>query len=82
MMFCYVESGYPPQYSLVKSRQRRFFSKIKMWKERQRMQDDPFVLLINIAMENHYQTRGYIENLLHIEHYDISEGLRVLKANI
>ena len=77
---CYVEAGYPPLQALVKSKQRAFFS--KMWLERQRMEDDPLTLAIKMSMENRYQTRAYIAQLLHSTASDIDEGVREMKENI
>ena len=77
---CYVEAGYPPLHALVKCKQRIFFS--KMWSERQRMEDDPLTLAIKISMENRYQTRPYIAELLQTSTSDIDDGVREMKENI
>ena len=77
---CYVESGYPSLHSLVKSKQRSFFS--KMWIEREGMEDDPLALAINVTREHRYHTRTYIDNLLHTEINDIAEGVIEQKRKI
>ncbi len=77
---CYVDSAYPHLHSLVGSRQRSFFS--KMWRERQGMEVDPLVMLVNNVMENNYQTWAYTDDLLCRIIDDIDEGFRELKANI
>ena len=77
---CYVEAGYPPLDALVRSKQRRFFS--KMWLERERMEDDPLTLAIKTSMENSYQTQPYIAELLSISTNDIENGVREMKDNI
>ena len=46
------------------------------------MEDDPLVLAIQISMEHRYQTRTYIEGLLHTSTSDIDEGVREMKDNI
>lgn len=53
-----------------------------MWRERQITQDELFALALSAAIECHYQTRTYTENLVHAVHDDITDGLRELKANI
>ena len=77
---CYVESGYPDLPSLVKSRQRKFLCKI--WRERERMKDGPLILSVKLVLENQYQTRTYIIDLLHADTDDLVEGVELLKTNI
>ena len=46
------------------------------------MDDDPLSLSIKIVLENRYQSRAFVENLIYYEVDDIAEGLREIKANI
>ncbi|MPC73062.1 hypothetical protein E2C01_067380 [Portunus trituberculatus] len=46
------------------------------------MQDDPLVLSLKIAMDHDYQTRAYINNLLHNVYDDIEEEVSELKVGI
>ena len=46
------------------------------------MEDDPLIFSFVTCMENQYQTRTYVENLLHTIVDDKTEGIRALKENI
>ncbi|MPC37377.1 hypothetical protein E2C01_030851 [Portunus trituberculatus] len=39
------------------------------------MQDEPLTLSLKIAMDHDCQTRIYMDNLLHVVHDDIAEGV-------
>ena len=77
---CYTELGYPPLQDLVKSRQRKFFSKI--WQERSLMDDDPLVLVINTVLQARYNTRNYINGMIHESIDDIRMAKEKLQYNI
>ena len=77
---CYTELGYPPLQDLVRSRQRKFFS--KMWRERSLMDDDPLVLVIKTVLEARYSTRTYVDGLIYETIDDFQNAKETLQNNI
>ena len=77
---CYIESGYPPLQDLVRSKQRRFFS--RMWRERSTMDDDPLVLSIKTVLSTRYGTQTYIHGLINENKDDVKIAMETLKDNV
>ena len=64
---CYVESGYTPLKAIVKSRQRKFFT--KMYNSRIDMNDDPLGLALRLVLDTRYSTRRYVSDLINTNIY-------------
>lgn len=77
---CYIESGYPPLKDLVRSRQRKFFTKV--WRERSVMNDDPLMLVIHKVLDTRYTTRTYVHGLIFNNLDDIILTTESLKNDI
>ena len=78
---CYIESGYPSLKSIVKSKQRKFFT--KMYNERSILLDDPLGFVLKFVLSNRYTTRTYLKKI--IDNYfvdDIECDRQILKNNI
>lgn len=58
----YIESGYAPLKAIVKRKQRKFF--VKIHNERVHMQDDPLGFVIKLVLNNRYNTRTYLHDLI------------------
>ena len=78
---CYVESGYTSLKSIVKSRQRVFFS--KMFNERYHIQDDPLGFVLRLVLNNNYSTKNYISNFINENPVnDCQQELETIKYNL
>lgn len=77
---CYVELGYPPLKELVRSKQRKFFETI--WQQRSNMTDDPLIFAINVTLNERYNTKTFVSDLLFHHKDDIAVAMESLKQNI
>ena len=78
---CYVESGYTSLNSIVKSKQRVFFS--KMFHERYHIQDDPLGFALRLVLNNNYNTKKYISNIIKKNPvHDCQQDLENIKYNL
>ena len=77
---CYVESGYVPLKAIVKSRQRKFFT--RMYKDRIEMHDDPFSLVLKLVMRTRYTTKTYLYDLINNSLDDIQRENDLLKDKL
>ena len=77
---CYIEAGYSSLKAIVKNRQRKFFT--KMYNERKFMTDDPFNLVLNLVLNNRYNSKTYVYDLINIDIDDCSCDIQALKDNI
>ena len=59
---CLIEAGIRPLTAIVKSRQKKFFT--KMLESRANMADDPFMYVFGITLDMNKTMWTYIENLL------------------
>ena len=59
---CYLESGYVPLSAIVKSKQRKFF--VNMYRDRITMADDPLGFVLKLVLDNRYNSRKYVYNLI------------------
>ena len=78
---CYIESGYAPLKSLVKSKQRKFFT--KMYNDRIELNDDPFGYVLKFVLSSRYKTKNYLNDLLNnsnVNDYQLESEL--LKDNL
>ena len=78
---CYIESGYTSLKAIVKSKQRKFFT--KMHNDRINLLDDPFGFSLKLVLNNRYNTRTYLYNLINNNSVDDCLGdIQVLKNSI
>ena len=55
---CYVEAGYVPINTIVKSKQRKFF--VNMHRDRIGITDDPFGFVLDLVLKSRYRTEKYL----------------------
>ena len=78
---CLVEAGLRPLSGIVKSRQKKFFS--KMLEARSNMTDDPFIHVFGITQEMNSVMWRYIETITNSGDTDfIADELSVIKESI
>ena len=59
---CYLESGYSPLSAIIKSKQRKFFT--KMFDVRTNMFDDPLGYVLKLVLSSRYNTKTYLNDLI------------------
>ncbi len=77
---CYIKSGCPPLQAFVKSRQRKFYS--KMYVECSNMDDDPFGFVMKTVMDTRYNTKAYVTELIENNIDDCTVSMDILKDNV
>ena len=78
---CYVESGYVSLKAIVKKKQRKFF--VKMYSERFNLDDDPLSFALKLVLNNRYNTRTYLDNLINDNSIDdFQSDMQSLKNSI
>ena len=77
---CLVELGIPPLAALIKSKQRKFFS--KMVHERNDLDDDPLMYAINLVLTYNDKLSRLINDLTTNDTNDIEEAKTKLKSKV
>ena len=77
---CYVESGYPSLKQQVRQKQHKFFR--KMWLERQEMNDDPLVFIINLTVASNTVASRLVQQYISSDVRNIEEDRQELITDI
>ena len=78
---CYIESGYNSLKTIVKSRQRSYFT--KMFNERSRIFDDPLGFSLSLVLNGNFSTGNYLNNLISNSNFnDCHHEILMLKDSI
>ena len=78
---CYIESGYNSLEAIVKSKQRKYFT--KMFNERCEILDDPLGFTLRLVLNGNYRTGIYLNNLINNSNFnDCQQETIILKDSI
>ena len=77
---CYIESGNPPIQAVIKKKQRKFLKSV--WRERSQLDDDPLIMALRTVMAARYNTKYYIQDMIHNDVDDVDIGMRDLNHSL
>ena len=77
---CYIESGNPPIQAVIKKKQRKFLR--SMWSERAHLADDPLMHALRTVMGARYNTKHYVQDLIHNDVDDVEIEMRSLVSAV
>ena len=77
---CYIESGYSSVQSVIKDKQRIFFT--KMVNDRYPLQDDPLGFVLKLILNSTSATSNYLHNIINDNTNYCQQDLANLKYNI